>query len=193
MPEWWDQLWSDPEKLKRLGEQFGQAGAGALTGGMGGRGWRGSLAGFLGGFEKGGKSYDEAQLNQAQAKLAGTKARMPAWTHLPPGYVEWATKRGIDVSTIPDADILRGAAPGMAPPGGTAPPGAPGAAPPPGAPPGPPGGPPGGGSGDPQIERFRAVAAAGKVPRDQIIAEMRRLGLNPALLGGYGDRGTSAF
>lgn len=180
-----DQLFKDPERLKRLGDQFGAAGAGALQGGQRGGGWRGSLAGFLGGFDKGGKSYDEGQLNQAQAKLAGTKARMPAWTHLPAGYVEWATKRGIDVSSLKDEDILRGTAPGMGAPGGAAPPGAPGGQPAPGGAPGAPGGPPGGGSGDPAIDEARALLKARPDMRATIIQRLIAAGKNPALLGGF--------
>src|SRR5262245_11834607 len=188
----WNDLFSDPEKLKRFGDMMGSAGAGAFTGGMRGGGWRGSLAGFLGGMDKGAQSYDQSQLNQAQAKIARMKASMPASAQLPDAVL----KGLIDAAKIPKGIgawiKAQQQAPGGAP-GAVLPPGGPGQPAPPGGAPGAPAGPPGGGSGDPRVERFRQVAASGKVPRDQIIAEMVRLGLNPALLGGYGDRGPAPF
>lgn len=186
MPEWWDQLWSDPEKLKRLGDQFGAAGAGALQGGMRGGGWRGSLAGFLGGFQQGGKAYDEAAQAQAQAKIAGMKAKLPASAYIP-GEV---LKAMADQGKVP-ADLLAMGAGGA--PGGAVAPGGPGGRP--GAPgaPGGPGGPAITPSGNLQLDQFREMALSGKVPREELIAAMRKMGLNPALLGGFGDRGASAF
>lgn len=187
----WEQLFGsgiDDETRRNAWGRTADMLAGAAQGAVQGRGIGGTLAGVAGGMASGDKAYREAALSDAQAKAAGIKARLPAWTHLPSGYVEWASKRGIDLSTLRDEDILRGNLPGTgqgAPPGGGGPAPGPGA-PAPGrpAPAGSPGAPGGMPSPDAIVADARAAVQAG-IPREAVIQKLLKAGINPNLLQGF--------
>lgn len=193
MPLWDDLFGSgiDDETRKNAWGRTADMLAGAAQGAVQGRGIGGTLAGAAGGMATGDKSYRDTALSDAQAKAAGIKARMPAWTHLPASWIEWATKRGLDVTAMRDEDLLRGRLPGTpgappgAPLGGSGPVPAPGA-PVPGrpAPTGSPGAPGATPSPDAVIAQARQAIAQG-ADRQAVADRLLKLGMNPNLLGGF--------
>jgi hypothetical protein len=202
----WDALFGSDEEQKlmaagnpsnamnarlRLASQLAAAAKGAFEG----KGAGGALAGFVGGLAGGGKGYDEDRVSQAQAKIAGIKAGMPAWTQLPPEFLKGALAQRMDPSRLTAADLGLGGSPAPpgAPPAPGGPPPVPGAPPMPGTPPAgpvaPPGGPPGGRptpapSGDPIIDQARAAVLAGADPK-AVAQRLLAMGKNPNLLGGF--------